>query len=54
MSKQRARQLKAVNKIAELAAKVSNEDIQDEIDSLFANITSACILIEQSIQKEAV
>lgn len=53
MSKQRARQLKAVKRIAELASKVANEDIQDEIDSLFANIGSACILIEQAIQKEA-
>jgi hypothetical protein len=51
MSRQESRQLAAARKIAEMAAKVSNEDIQSEVDSLFASITSACILIEQEIQK---
>lgn len=46
-----AKQLSAAKRIAALAADASNEQIETDIDSLFAGITSACYEIENQIEK---
>lgn len=45
------KQLEAAQKIRAIAARVTGDDIEGEVDSLFANIMGACDLIEVELQQ---